>query len=71
MTEYEQAAMDAIAKAMLAVMNVGDDKLVANQGELLAAIHVLQSFVSQHMLHRQDPDNWSAWYRLAEAKEEG
>lgn len=36
--------------------------LRTNEGELTAAIHVLQGFVIQHMLRRLAPSSWSLWY---------
>lgn len=63
----EQKAMDAIGAAMAAVQVIGPDVLVSNRGELVAAVHVLQSFVSQHALYRVDPQHWSAWYHNSSA----
>ena len=37
--------------------------MTANQVEMEAAVHVLQGFVIQHMLHRLEPGRWAAWTR--------
>jgi hypothetical protein len=37
-------------------------KLQANQFELVAAIHVIQSFIIQHMLGRLAPGQWAPWW---------
>ena len=41
---------------------IQDWGLNANEAELIAAIHVIQSFIKQHYLHRIDPDEWSSWW---------
>ncbi len=63
--EEEQAAMDAILAAEDAVLGLGGG-LKANDVEFVIAIHGLQSFVVQHMLHRLDPEKWSSWFAEAE-----
>jgi hypothetical protein len=37
-------------------------RLKHNQTELTAAVHVIQGFIVQHMLHRLSPDAWADWY---------
>jgi hypothetical protein len=55
----ERETMDLL----LAFMRQLDDwGLRVNQGEMTAAIHVLQSFVVQHMLERIAPQAWASWY---------
>ena len=41
---------------------IKDWGLVANHDELGAAVHVLQGFIIQHMLHRVAPEHWNSWY---------
>ena len=54
--------MAAVNQAMSLLLRLDGDKLVANQAELTAAVHVLQSFVIQHALSRHDPMTFSRWY---------
>lgn len=54
----EQAAMDDLLRFMAKMKRMG---LNANVSEMIAAVHVLQGFVIQHMLARVHPD-WSSWY---------
>ena len=60
MDAEEQAAMDAIAAAYGMILGMG---LSDNRGELVGAVHVLQSFVAQHLLHRISPKSWNDWFR--------
>jgi hypothetical protein len=39
-----------------------DFKLATNLSEMTSAIHVLQGFVIQHMLHRCMPGEWGTWF---------
>lgn len=50
-------------EALLGVMTTitRDWEMTANPGELTAAVHVIQGFIVQHMLHRLAPDAWSSW----------
>ena len=57
--EAEQAAMDDLLAFMAKMTALG---LKANQGEMVAAIHVLQGFLVQHMLERLAPEAWSSWF---------
>lgn len=67
MTDKEQEAYDFILDAMGAIQNMDDrDRLKYNCDELAQAVHVLQSFVKQHVLHRLDPDNWLDWWSDAD-----
>jgi len=56
----EREAMDHLLAFMGIVVNRW--KLRANHGELAPAIHVLQGFVTQHMLARQSPEHWGDWW---------
>lgn len=58
----EEHAYEMILGSMHAIMNLDGQKLAYNTEELAEAIHVLQSFVNQHVLHRLDPDYYSAWW---------
>jgi hypothetical protein len=62
LNEAEQAAMDKVTVAMDAVFEIEGDRLRANHGEIVAAVHVLQSAITQHALARIDPEHWSGWY---------
>jgi hypothetical protein len=71
LTPGEQRASDTILEAMSAIRNIEEDdteplddrrRLTANGNELVDAVHVLQSFVKQHVLHRINPDDWSDWW---------
>lgn len=64
LTFEEQDALDKILAAMHAIQKLGPEGLKYNSEELAAAIHVLQAFVKQHVLHRLFPDEWSQWYAL-------
>lgn len=55
----EQAVMDALLGVMSAIRN--DWGMTANASELSAAVHVIQGFVIQHMLHRLAPESWGSW----------
>ena len=56
----ERQAMDHLMAYMKIVE--ADWKLKFNHDELRPAIHVLQGFIVQHMLHRLNPAGWSNWY---------
>lgn len=56
----ERAALDAVLDYLDIVRGW---EPIANMNELIPAIHVLQHFVIQHVIHRADPDNWGAWYK--------
>lgn len=63
MNELEQKAADAILDAMDSIRNIDErGKLSYNTDELVQAVHVLQSFVKQHVLHRVDPKYWADWW---------
>lgn len=55
----EAEAMRLLSEFMAVLKGWG---LKANHHEMTAAIHVLQGFITQHMLHRESPDEWSSWY---------
>lgn len=63
--DAEQAVMDHILAAMQGIQDLG---LRLNQAELAQAVHVLQSFVIQHMLQRLAPDHWGEWFQLPKAQ---
>jgi hypothetical protein len=58
--DEEQAAMDDLLAFMDKIQAMG---ITANWAELGAAVHVLQGFVIQHMLHRLEPEVWPSWTR--------
>lgn len=66
--DEEQEAMDHL----LAFMNIVTNRwgLAVNTGELASGVHVCQGFITQHMLHRLAPDNWSDWYKAPATTEE-
>lgn len=57
--ETEQEAMDSLLHYMKVVKSWGDN---VNQDEMVGAIHILEQFVIQRMLHRLNPEYWSNWY---------
>lgn len=59
LNDDEQAVMDHILAAMNGIQALG---LRANSSELAQAVHVLQSYVIQHMLQRLEPDHWGNWF---------
>lgn len=73
--EREQAVMDHISLAMQGIKELGlrrgDDGELVNGGELVAAVHVLQSFVIQHMLQRVAPGHWGNWFDVDRSLREG
>jgi hypothetical protein len=78
LTPGEKRASDAILAAMDAIRNIEEDtnpdpkarrKLYYNTEELAQGVHVLQSFVKQHVLHRIDPQEWSDWWESQESVE--
>lgn len=69
-TDGEKNAYEAILEAMRSIQNIDGEWLEYNREELAEAIHNLQLFVHQHVLHRLDPDYYSSWweYRTPEYK---
>jgi hypothetical protein len=65
-TERETKAWNLIIEAMFAIQNMDEHgtQLKYNDDELIGAIHVLQSFVKQHVLHRLAPDEYSDWWSV-------
>lgn len=61
-TNKEKLAIVKILVAHNSILELGDKRLQYNNGELSQAIHVLQSFVKQHVLNRLDPEEWSDWW---------
>lgn len=66
LNQTEQAAMDALLQAYNLILDWG---LRANSGELTSAVHVIQGFITQHMLQRISPEQWGKWF-TAEAQAE-
>jgi hypothetical protein len=61
-TDGEKKAYEAILEAMRSIQSIDGQLLEYNHEELAEAIHNLQLFVHQHVLHRLDPDYYSAWW---------
>lgn len=55
----EQEVFDSLRDVMEIVLRRWH--MVSNLQEMTAAIHVLQAFAVQHMLHRLAPGSWSNW----------
>ena len=55
----EQEAMDALLGVMNTITRTWD--MTQNSSELASAVHVIQGFIIQHMLHRLAPEEWSGW----------
>jgi hypothetical protein len=51
--------MDALLGVMRTITQTWG--MSQNSAELASAVHVLQGFIVQHMLHRLAPEHWSAW----------
>jgi hypothetical protein len=62
--EGEQKANDAVLVAMREIMS-WDEGLQYNNEELVESVHVIQSFIKQHLLKRLNSD-FSDWWRLDE-----
>jgi len=58
--EEEQRAMSDLLSAYRRILGWG---LKGNHAELLGAVHVMQNFIVQRMLHRVAPEHWGAWYQ--------
>ena len=56
----EQAASECVVAYLNLVKSWG---LQTNTVELVSAIHVLQSFIVQHMLERLAPGQWGSWFQ--------
>lgn len=59
LNDEEREAMRGLLRFMAVVRVWG---LLANGGELIGAVHVLQGFIVQHMLRRLGGDRWSLWF---------
>ena len=55
----EQEIADQIIAAYKGILNLG---LKHNIAELEHGVHIMQMFVTQHMLQRTAPDEWGHWY---------
>jgi hypothetical protein len=66
--DEERACSDALQFASQTIIE--DWQLQANQHELVAAVHVIQSFIIQHMLARLSPGRWRGWWATEEEREE-
>ena len=56
---------EAVASELLVQFQqivTGDWSLRVNDSEFHGALHILQSFIVQHMLQRQEPEHWAIWY---------
>jgi hypothetical protein len=68
LNETERKAMDALIACMVEIQTWGEK---ANTSEFIAAIHVIQGFIIQHMLYRLEPTEWSNWYGEQGPRPEG
>jgi len=57
--QQEIAAMEYLLSSYKTIKEWG---LRANEAELVAAVHVIQNFIVQHMLQRLNPEDWGSWY---------
>jgi hypothetical protein len=64
----EQSVNDALRFVSQTI--VEDWGLEANGPEFVAAVHVIQSFIVQHMLARLAPERWSGWWRRPDNEED-
>ena len=55
----EQAVLDHLQAVMDQLQSWG---LRVNREEVAQAVHVLQGFAIQRMLHRVEPGHWGTWY---------
>jgi hypothetical protein len=55
----EQEIADHIIAAYKGILDLG---LKQNVAELEQGVHVMQMFVTQHMLQRMAPEQWGNWY---------
>lgn len=62
LTQSESKAMDLSIELIATVINLNGRRLVHNNAELSQAIHVIQGFVKQSVVHRADPLFWSDWW---------
>lgn len=62
--EGEKKANDAVLEAMIEILS-WDDGLQCNEAELVQAVHVIQSFIKQHLLKRLNTD-FSDWWAKPE-----
>lgn len=66
LSDDERAVMDHIGAAMQGILDLGLTDTSTNlRVELAAAVHVLQTFVVQHMLQRVAPGDWGQWFKEA------
>lgn len=68
LNESEQTAWNDVVSAMQRIQAWG---LATNESELGQAVHVIQGFITQHMLQRIEPDHWGHWYVGAVAQDVG
>jgi hypothetical protein len=59
LNEEEQETMEALTDVMTTITRRW--RMTQNASELASAVHVIQGFVVQHMLHRLEPESWSSW----------
>jgi hypothetical protein len=55
----EQATMDSLDSVMRTITQTWG--MSENSAELASAVHVIQGFIVQHMLHRLAPEHWNSW----------
>lgn len=60
MTEAEIEIMDHLAAAYRGIQKLG---LNYNESELASHMHGMQSFVTQRVLQRLEPECYSNWYK--------
>jgi hypothetical protein len=65
----EQEAMDNLMSAFNIISNRW--KLTSNAPELVAAVHAVQGFIYQHMLHRVYPAKFKTWWQSKEGEKDG
>ncbi len=66
LNKEEQEIMDHIVAAYNGILKLG---LKDNLSELEHGIHIVQMFITQHMLHRTNPEDWRSWYQKDSNKE--
>lgn len=59
-SKEEQEVADHIIAAYKGILKLG---LKHNIAELEHGVHIMQMFVTHHMLQRTEPKYWAAWYK--------
>jgi hypothetical protein len=60
----DEAETEVMQHLVLVMNGIRDWGLIANASELIAAIHVVQGFIIQHMLQRVGRGQWGEWYNV-------